>query len=466
MTDQLIKRRDLMAAGLALPVAAAAASQSTSQSTSPAAVDLSFLRGEQLFDAERLRALMRRDGLSAIITAQPANTLYLTGHWPQLDRMGWRAAALGIFCADPERPLGLVMHAFLFHYTHSPERDAFADRVVFPYTQPSDPADPIGAPDPNEGAKEPTAVPGRTLRVRDPGLMTARERHRVRALELARPVSADASWALAKAVKEFGLAEARIGIDDPEIDAALRRRGFGGQTVFAENTLRRARLAKSAVEIKLMRIAATANVEAAVAAARSAREAGSIRALRARFFAEAALRGNLGVFMVVNGTSSDLVDEPLVDGMAFSIDCVSHCRFYHGDFARTIFVGEPAPAIRQATRAIETAWADIRSQLRPGLRFADIPRIGRESIRKQGLDLNVSFTPHSVGLFHTDHPQPSLLSSRAPDDLVLEENMVLSVDCPVLESGIGGTMHLEDLTLIRRDGGEPLHAIPPPVIQI
>jgi Xaa-Pro aminopeptidase len=465
MTDRLINRRDVVAAGITLPVAGVAAvagqiSAASPGTARPAPADLSFLRSEPLLDAARLRTLMRREGLDAIVTAQPANTLYLTGHWPQLDRMGWRSAGLGIFCADPAKPLGVVMHAFLYYYTHSPERDAFGDRIVFPYTQPAASAEPTAEDE------EPPPAPVRTMRVRDPALLSARNRHRAHALELARPVSADASWALAKAMREFGLERARIGIDDPELETALRRRGFGGQTIAAENTLRRARLAKSPAEIRLMRIAAAANVEAALAAARAVREAGTTRGLRARFFAEAASRGNLGVFMVVNGTSSDVVDEPIVEGMAFSIDCVSHCRFYHGDFARTVFVGEPSASARQATRAIATAWADIRSQLRPGLRFADIPRIGRESIRKQGLDLNVSFTPHSVGLFHTDHPQPSLLSARGPDDLVLEENMVLSVDCPVLESGLGGTMHLEDLTLIRADGGEPLHDVPPPVIQV
>lgn len=58
---------------------------------------------------------------------------------------------------------------------------------------------------------------------------------------------------------------------------------------------------------------------------------------------------------------------------------------------------------RRAPDAI--AWQDIREQLRAGLRFADVTRIGRESIRKQGLDLVVSFRPHSVGPFHTDHPK-------------------------------------------------------------
>jgi Xaa-Pro aminopeptidase len=206
-----------------------------------------------------------------------------------------------------------------------------------------------------------------------------------------------------------------------------------------------------------MRLAAQQNVAAAFAAARFAREAGSTRVLRSRFVAEAALRGNTGLFMVIDGSSSEVMDWPLRDGMAVSIDCVSTCRHYHGDFARTIFIGEPREPIRRATRAISIAWDDVRGKLRAGLKFSDVTRIGRESLKKQGIDLTVSFRPHSVGLFHSDQPRNDLAQGRVPMDLVLEENMILSVDCPVLDTGLGGTAHLEDLMLIRADGAEPLH---------
>jgi Xaa-Pro aminopeptidase len=216
-----------------------------------------------------------------------------------------------------------------------------------------------------------------------------------------------------------------------------------------------------------MRIAAQANVEAAMAAAGRARALGSSRGLRAEFFAEAARRGNSGHFMVISGASTETLDQPFVDGGSVSIDCVSTCRFYHGDFGRTIFFGEPRAPIRRAADAIAIAWQEVREQLRPGMRFADVPRIGRESLRRQGAsDLSVSFTPHSVGLFHTDHPQPSLVEPRKPEALMLEENMVLSVDCPVFVAGLGGTAHLEDLMLIRNGRAEPLHAVPPPVIVV
>jgi Xaa-Pro aminopeptidase len=288
-----------------------------------------------------------------------------------------------------------------------------------------------------------------------------------------KPPQADAARALAGALRDLGLADGVIGTDDAVIAALLAPHlpGLGHRP--AENTLRRIRLVKTPAEMRLMRLAAQQNVDAAMAAARAAREAGSARALRTRFWTEAARRGNTGVFMVVNGEPSEVPDEPLRDGMAFLIDCVSHCRHYHGDLGRTVFIGEPRAPMRRACEGIATAWREIQQRLKPGLRFADIPAIGREAIRKQGLDLVVGFNPHSVGLFHTDHPQPSRALRGSVDGLVqpeealvVEEGMVLSIDCPVLEAGIGGTAHLEDLVRITATGAEPIHSVPEGVIVV
>jgi hypothetical protein len=35
--------------------------------------------------------------------------------------------------------------------------------------------------------------------------------------------------------------------------------------------------------------------------------------------------------------------------------------------------------------------------------------------------------------------------------------MILSVDCPLLNAGVDGTTHIEDLTLITEGGSECLH---------
>ncbi|MEE4210993.1 MAG: M24 family metallopeptidase [Parvularcula sp.] len=418
--------------------------------------DLDFLRSTPLANAERLRFHMKERGLDALVVSHPANIFYLSNHWPQLDRMGFDDTSLAIFSADPSRPLALVMHAFLYYYTHSPE-SAFEDRVIFPYTQPAG-----GSVEQNG---EPPAQPMRMMRIADDALVTDRERHRRRMFDLTRPASAGPGFALRKALQHLGLTRGRLGFDEPAVEVALRRHGFEGDTEPAENVIRRARLTKSDAELRLMRIAAQSNVDAALEAAAKARELGSSRALRNAFYGAAGRRGNIGRFMIVQGSSAEVLDEPLRDGTSVSIDCVSACRHYHGDFGRTIFIGEPNAAIRRAGEAIYTAWGEIKSQLRPGMAFSDIPRIGRETLAALGVaELVVSFNPHSVGLFHTDHPQPSLLEPRTPETLMLEAGMILSVDCPLFVSGMGGTFHFENLMLITPDGAEAIHTDPPPVL--
>jgi Xaa-Pro aminopeptidase len=446
----MITRRTALQAGLLGAACTAAPPAAIGKPSAIVPPDLGFLRDAPLMNGERARFFMEQEGLDALVVTQPANVFYLTNHWPQLARMGYTHSMFGVFCRDPARPIALVLHAFGYYYSHSDE-SAFTDRIVFTFTQP-DPAAEAAA-----GTDDPPATPPAALRIMDEALVTPRERRRREQLGSIHSNSASAAGALVKALRELGLDKATLGVDDQAFEMMLRPRGIESRFVPADETLRRIRLAKSPTEVRLMRLAAQQNVGAALAAARFAREAGSTRVLRSRFVAEAALRGNTGLFMVIDGSSSEVMDWPLRDGMAVSIDCVSTCRHYHGDFARTIFIGEPREPIRRATRAISTAWDDVREKLRAGLKFSDVTRIGRESLKKQGVDLTVSFRPHSVGLFHSDQPRNDLAQGRVPLDLVLEENMILSVDCPVLDTGLGGTAHLEDLMLIRADGAEPLH---------
>ena len=39
--------------------------------------------------------------------------------------------------------------------------------------------------------------------------------------------------------------------------------------------------------------------------------------------------------------------------------------------------------------------------------------------------------------------------------------MILSIDCPLFETGRGGTGHLEDLVRITDSGAEPIHTVQP-----
>ncbi|MGQ3230491.1 MAG: aminopeptidase P family N-terminal domain-containing protein, partial [Blastomonas fulva] len=132
----MLTRRDTLASSLALPLGlatgmgAAPSAQAQAAGASPRPPDLSFLKTDPLVNADRLRWEMETAGVDAILAMQPANVFYLSNHWPQLDRMGMRGAGVVVFPRDPAIPMALIMHAFLYYYTHTPE-SAFTDRAVY-----------------------------------------------------------------------------------------------------------------------------------------------------------------------------------------------------------------------------------------------------------------------------------------------------------------------------------------------
>lgn len=441
------------AAALAAPVAgalAAAPPALPALPAPPALPDIGFATREPFLHRERATATLAAEGLDALVVGQGRNVFYATNFFPLMERMSLVATTLAVIPRDPRRPVALVIPAFSYYYIQS-------DDGLVPGVQPFVFTGPGGYSDSRRTEDEPPAADPRYYRL--DGEPSAREARRRAAVDAAAPYTSSMERALARALRELGVAGGRVGYDDPSIPPLLARALPAASPVAADDTLRRVRLVRTAPEIRMMRLAAQANVDAALATVRATRELGSIRALRQRFYAEAALRGNLGVFMVVNGVSSEAWDEPLREGQSFLIDCVSHLRNFHGDYGRTVFVGEPTARMKTCVTAMSTAWAELQTQLKPGLRFSEVRALGNGILRKLGSDVPVAFGPHSVGLAHNDQPRAAADGSRV--DLVLEQDMILSIDCPLSETGRGGTGHLEDLVRITASGAEPIHTVQP-----
>ncbi|MBL8226120.1 MAG: aminopeptidase P family protein [Chromatiales bacterium] len=420
---------------------------------------LSVLRGGPPADLDRARERLAREGLDGVVVAHPVNVYYLTGYWPATSRMGYEAPLVAVLARDPQQPVILVSAEFTYYYLLSDQRFDWP-LEVFLYTGPLDGTQ-LAAARAGRYASEPPAAPSRTFANAGLVPLSARERERQAAVEAAvrrEPASPDRDFALLKALRRTGLDRGRIAVDHDVIRAVFAAADLPATLLPADATLKRMRIVKSEREITLLRAAATANAGAALAACNVVRAGATCRELRTAFYREAAARGNRGVFMVIDGVSAEGVDAPFREGQAFLIDAVSEGAGYHGDFARTVFVGEPPRPMADATAAIKLGWEAVRESLRPGLRFEEITAIGRDAVRRAGYDFTIAFQPHSVGLYHND--------AIGLGDLVLEPGMVISVDCPVLQAGIGGTAHLEDLTLITASGAEPVHPVTAPVIQV
>jgi Xaa-Pro aminopeptidase len=408
--------------------------------------DLSFVSQESFLDRDRVAHVLRAENLSALVVAEGRNVFHATQYFPLLEKMSLEASALAVIPANPKQAIALVIPAFSYYYIQAD--DGLPPGVVpFVFTSSADPA-------PRMHRLEGTEMP-------------AREAQRRQAISAAAPYTTDLTAALSRALAELGItssAGARIGYDHSALPGWLSRAAPTSQLIFTEDTPRRLRLVRTPAEIRMMRLASKANVDAASATLRAARELGSLRAVRQRFFADVAARGNTPVFMVVNGASSEAYDEPLREGSAFMVDCVSQLRYFHGDYGRTVFIGEPPARMQRCTQVMATVWRALQEELKPGLRFSEVANAGRRLLKKIGPDVPMSFNTHSVGLAHTDQPRLDLNGNRA--DPLIEKNMILSIDCPLFETGLGGTAHLEDLVLITDSGAEAIHETAPATLLV
>ncbi|MBV8806052.1 MAG: aminopeptidase P family protein [Sinobacteraceae bacterium] len=450
---QVDRRAFLLASGVAgvgttVASGAAPASMTAGAQRAPEETGPPPPRLGPLLNRGRAYEMMRRAKLDGLVVTGPLNVYYLTNAVPVLSRFSQVNTTVAVVSADSARPIAYVAGGFEYYAGAS---DSGVADGVKPYLVGGKFGQPDSAADPafdRVGSYS----------------FDAREQHRRSLLESAAPFHPSMAAGLAQALRESGLTRGVVGFDTAEAAALLRQSAPQVSPRPAEDVLLHIRLVKSEAELELMRRASANNVAAAMATAGAAREEGSVWRVRQRFFKEAAARGNLGVYASVDLVMSELADGAFREGQAFMIDFVSHYAFYQGDYGRTVFFGEPDRTIARATRVGVTAWQEIRARLRPGVRFSEIRRIGNETVRKLNEPFLYAFNPHSVGLQHWDQPRTGLDGTAI--DLALEPGMVLSVDCPLLNAGVNGTTHIEDLMLITASGSEPIHRVGDEVIRV
>ncbi|MCB2108157.1 MAG: aminopeptidase P family protein [Rhodobacteraceae bacterium] len=457
----MIDRRTMISgAGLGAAVTVVAGAQS--QSIAPAfaasgkvtpvtAVDVPEAFMGPRMNFEQAEKVMTKLGLDALVVGSGTNFYHATGIDLTATRMGHAPGAYAIITRDDKQRLSVVSQSFMYYYTIAQDH-IHANYPVYIYTAPT-----------GDGSVEGigrTALPAEGFRDRGEAPMDEVEVFRAKALADAvtnKGTEPGLMFAVRKALNDVGVSKGRIAVDLQPVWRTVAEAAPDATIVDADDALRRIRPIKSELEVKLMRYAAQLNCEAALEAVQTVRAGGDVRDLRAAYFAAAARRGGRGVFMVINRVSSPNYEAKFHDGQCFSIDCVSEFMGYHGDYARSVFVGEPPANMKKVTTAAAKSWDAIREILKPGVSFSQIRAKGKETLKKMGVDYNISFTPHSVGLYHNDAAGSSGLSSAG--DTVLEKNFILSVDCPLLEAGAGGSHHLEDLTLFTADGSEQINDI-------
>jgi Xaa-Pro aminopeptidase len=463
-----MKRRDLLKSSLlggalaTLPSNEVGAGNKTSNHLDSHLIAAEIVKKGPLINLNRAYKVMHQEQLDGLIVTLPKNIFYFTGYHDHLAVRYASPTSFALLSKDENKKMCIVMNQFIYYFSFI-DGGFKLNSKDFLFTGWNKNNTGLEGGKNNGELQEP--IPSAPYTWRDIGEHPIGEIEENRLNILTKklnevPESADYDWALKKAIQYLELEKALVGIDHPVIDQTIKKLDLNTKTIDGDHALRRIQIIKSEREIELMKISAQNNADASIAAIRQIRNGATHQDLKSLFFSECSKRGNIPSLLQIDTVNSEVFNKELKNGDSFAIDAVSHGFHYNGDFGRTVFLGEPSRSMKKATDAISIGWDAVREQLKPGLRYSEIRTIGREAMKKSGYNFSVAVTPHSIGLSHTDEPGKNGPGSFwQKDDLILQENMIISVDLPVLNTGIGGTAHLEDLTLITNDGGEQINDI-------
>lgn len=274
---------------------------------------------------------------------------------------------------------------------------------------------------------------------------------------LAQADDGEAVAALVRAIKDRGLDRARIGVDEigilPQYWDKLAESLPHATLVRAADVFRYARAIKTPEEIARLRRSAQIadmSISAALAVAREgATEMDLARAFHAKTINEGGypVLGCIGVGPRSAMTNVQPSEQVMHAGDIIRFDVGGRYNHYRADIARNAVIGEPSAKVKTYHRAICAGLDRAIGMIKPGVRVADVFHAAVNTVRQEGIPhYQRSHVGHGIGLDGYDAP------NIAPsNDDVFEEDMVICVETPYYEMGLGG-LQVEDTMAVTRDG--------------
>ena len=287
--------------------------------------------------------------------------------------------------------------------------------------------------------------------------------------------------AIVKALKDKGLDKGRIGLDEKNLYPATREKVVSGlpHATFLDafELIRVIRMVKTPEELERIITVGLLNERAAQSVINRLAEGVTEDDLTQQFLESVAKEGAIFEFWnTASGTQSSMTimanghfhppsGYRLKKGDIFRYDGGSIYNKYHSDAGGCAVLGPPSQKQKACYRGIEAGMEKALELLRPG---ALPSRIFQESVaaaEKAGLkDYSklAHFVGHGIGIEARDYPiftkpvkatSPFLPGSY---DVPIEENMVISIEVPYKELGLGG-FQIEYTLLVKKDGCEKLY---------
>jgi Xaa-Pro aminopeptidase len=391
---------------------------------------------------------MSRANVDALIATSPINVTYLTDYYAWLDPLMLEYMARPGASSAPAPPFALL------------PREGDPALVVVPIFA-------ANATDLWVQDLYCFGDPGVDLTFRSQAETELEKRlRRVLASSSSFPTAVDA---LTAAIKDRGLTEGRLGIELDGLPTPLRDRLRqalpAAELLDCSNLLRLLRAVKSADEINRLRRAAEISEGAVMEALQAAGPGVPISDLIGRYRASIAQMGADFDHFAYAPRGMGIATEPdyeLTSNDVMYVDFGCKYRYVCSDSGTTLVVDEWTEELERMFRAVRASMdAGIRA-LRPGVRSSTVQRAMQEAMAERGISITYPHG-HSLGLAIRDYPilVPATGLPIKDDcidvssDLVLEPNMVINLEAPILIFGLG-SVHLEQTFLITERGAEPL----------
>jgi len=248
-----------------------------------------------------------------------------------------------------------------------------------------------------------------------------------------------------------------------ELYETLRSRLPGVRLKPVANVVEKLRMIKSAEEIEKIRRAAELNSAAFQATLSEVRPGSTEAEVANRIdYQMRALGAEKPAFdtIVASGPRSALpharaTSKALASGELILIDQGAILDGYSSDMTRTVALGDVSARAREVYHAVLEAQLAAISEVRAGVRAAQVDGQARKTLEKHGLEKSfVHSTGHGVGLEVHEHPRLG-----RGEKTRLEAGMVITIEPGAYLEGLGG-VRIEDLVLVTERGAEVLTSTP------
>lgn len=271
----------------------------------------------------------------------------------------------------------------------------------------------------------------------------------------------DALSSLVRTVREKGLAEGRLGVDEGGIAfplfEELRAQLPKAELTYATDTFSWIRMVKTENEIARVRDATRITERAIDVCLAEAKVGMSERDLAAAFECSLVRQGaepaNTAIGFGPRSASPNVqpTDYCLRAGEIIRLDVGCRYLHYRADIARCAVLGKPSDEIQRVYQAILVGEQAGIAALTPGAKSSDIYQAAIDATRAAGLPhYRRSHVGHGIGLEGYDPPNLS-----SDDQTVLEPGMVFCVETPYYDLTWGG-LQVEDTVVVRSDNVQSL----------